>query len=105
MSWRVLRTAVSLGVWLWRPGPGLVVLIHDPLLRAGRQHLQRLQELDDGVLFGCRQRLERQPRRLRLAGMRQHRLAQGREQAMMEEGRLVRRTPQPFGEKAAVALP
>ena len=52
----------------------------------------------------ARQRLERAARGVRLAGVREHRLAQRREQAVVEERRLVGRAPQPLGQEAAVAV-
>ena len=39
------------------------LLVDDAVFRAGRQSLQRLQELDERVAVGGRQRLERAARR------------------------------------------
>jgi len=54
-----------------RPRPRAIGLVDDSIFGAGRQHLQRLQELDQRIAFGCRQRLERAPRFAGFAAVRQ----------------------------------
>src|SRR5947208_15099631 len=87
-----------------RPAPGVVRFVDDPVLRAQRKHLQGLEKLDQAVSFQLGEGLERPARRIRLAEMRQDRLAKGGEQTMMEEGRLVRRAPEPLRQEATVAI-
>ena|SRR6185295_7433534 len=92
------------GFHLWRPGTGAVVLIHNPIPRARRKNLQRLEEFDKRILFRHRERLKGKTRLSGLAGMRQHRLPKSCEETVMEEGRLVCRSPKSLGQKAPVAL-
>ena len=82
----------------------MVVLIHNPIHRTRRKNLECLEKFDERVLFRDGERLERKTRLPGLAGMRQNRLAKTCEETVMEEGRLVCRSPESLGQKATVAL-
>src|SRR5215468_1162828 len=58
------------------PASSVIGFIHDAILRAFWQDLKRLQEFNNRVSFTCRQRLERQARRLGFSRMCQHRLSE-----------------------------
>src|SRR6266850_7720857 len=77
-----------------RPRAGAIRLVDDAILRARRQYLQRLQELDQRVALRRRQRLERASRFARFAAVREHRLAQRGEETVMKKWRLVGGAPQ-----------
>ena len=80
---------------LLKPPPYLllVVLVNDEVICARWEHLQRFQELDQGVLLGRGQTLKRLPLLERLPCMSQHCLSHRRQQAMMKVRRLARDTP------------
>src|SRR5712691_9958017 len=83
--------------------PARIIFIHNEARRSRRQDLQRLQELDHGILVGWAQRLERATRLRRLAVVRQHRLAHGRVLTVMAEGMLVGDAPELAGDEFTIA--
>lgn len=88
LSWSVNAVAQSA---LDFPRPQ--VLVDDPMSRPGRQHLERLQRFDHGVLLIATERAEPRGTAARFSSVRQHRFAQRSEHAVMEERRLIRDTP------------
>jgi hypothetical protein len=69
----------------------------------GINDLQRLEELDDLVLLACVQVLERGPRIHRLAVVRERRIPERRELAVVKIRPFVRSTPELLGQELGIA--
>src|SRR5260221_572440 len=87
-----------------RPAPGVVRFVDNSIFRSWRGDLQGLEKLDQAVSLELGEGLKSAARRIRLAVMRQDRLAKRGEQAMMEERRLVRCAPKPLRQETTVAI-
>src|ERR1044071_10270055 len=80
-----------------RPLPGSELFVHDQRRGPRGQHLKGLQELDHGIAVILGEILKRHPFGQRLSVVGEHSLSQGSEEPVMEEWRLVSRSPQPLG--------